>query len=299
MLESPAPTDSRGERLDSFRLDPFGASRHRAPGVTAVVRLDGVSSALDHGLPPLLRAVDKVIVVAQQTATGHAHHQAADRARDIAATLGLTDRLTVLDYPFELSPPGPTHLTTPPDSVHSLVHFHNWAFSHVRTTYALRWDPSLVLTPGGEALVEDFGWQVGHHHVALRLPRHPLYVESDRVAYLDLAWANVEHRGHPAASGYSYVKGFERELLRFPEHTRAFQLPSGSCLLLRRLDDATTTIPGPGAPASPEARRERYDADTVRAIRTGRWQERRALHRLEVPPGTHVVDHAAAYWSGR
>lgn len=298
MLESQAPTDSR-DRLSAFRLDPFGSTRDQALGVTAVLGPDPVATDLDHCLPPLLRAVETVMVVDHPTAEGRTG--AADRARSVAADLGLAHRLRVLDYPFELSPPGRAHLDTPPDSVHSLVHFHNWAFSHVRTTYALRWDDSLVLTPGGEALLADFSWQVGRLDVTLRLPRHPLYVESDRVAYLDLARADDVQRGHPVASGYSYVKGFDRAMLRLPEHAGAHTLPAGSCLLLRHLDAGPPAAPAPtagrSAPSSPDARRERHEADTVRAILSGRWRERPDLHRLEAPAGTHVVDHAATVWS--
>lgn len=295
MLEATSATATGPDLLAPFRLEPFGETRGRTPGVTAVLRLEQ-ASALPHSLPPLLRAASRVIAVDHRTDPG-----ARATAISLAADLGCPERLRVLDHPFRLAPPGRAHLDTPPDDARSRVHFHNWAFSHVRTTYALRWDSRLVLTPGGEALLVDFDWQVGHHQVAFRLPRHPLYVESDRVGYLDLAWANVDQCGHPVAPGYSYVKGFDREVLRLPRSVRHHSLPLGSCLLLRDLDDATepAAAAGPTVPTSPEARRERYEADTVRAILVGRWQERPALHRLEAPAGTHVVDHASTYWAAR
>jgi len=297
---SAALTDNR-DRLSAFSLDPFGSRRQQALGLTAVV-LDPVATDLDRCLPPLLRAVEKVIVVDHPSASGGTG--VAERARSVADHLGLSHRLQVLDYPFELSPPGRAHLGTPPDSVHSLVHFHNWVFSHVRTTYALRWDDSLVLTPAGEALLAQFNWQVGYLDVTLRLRRHPLYVESDRVAYLDLDGTDAPRLGHPAAPGYSYVKGFDRALLRLPPHTDNHTLPTGSCLLLRDLASAPPAAapdPPSGRPhaSTPDARRERREARTIRAILSGRWRERPQLHRLEAPPGTHVVDHAATWWSTR
>ena len=299
MLESPALTVGRGNQFTSFRVEPFGSSRHRTLGITALLPLGGSAIGLHRCLPALLRAVEQVIVVDCRRAAEPSDPGAVEEARTIAQDLGLAHRLHVLDYPYEVSPPGTAHLDTPPDSVLSLVHFHNWAFSHVRTTYALRWDASLVLTPPGEGLLSDFNWQVGHHQVTLRMPRHPLYVESDRVAYLDLAWANVDQCGHPVAPGYSYVKGFDREVLRLPHSVRHHPLPLGSCLLLRDIGEPTEP-PSPASrtsPSSAEARRERYEADTLRSILAGRWRERPALHRLESPSGVHVVDHAATYWT--
>lgn len=295
MLES--TTEGHRERLEAFRLDPFGGSRHQTLGVSAVLPLGSDAPFLERCLTPLLRTVERVIVVDHRTTAERSVPGEAARAVSIASALGLADRLGTVDYPFELSPPGRDHLRTAPDSVHSLVHFHNWAFSHVRTTYAIRWDASLALTPSGESLLAALNWQVGHHHVALRLPRHPLYVESDRVAYLDLAWPNVEHRGHPVIPGFSYVKGFDRALLRLPEHTRSYGLPHGSCLMLRDLSAPPEPTTAPDGPSSAETRRERYEADTIRAIRAGRWEERRDLHRIEAPAGTHVIDHAATYWT--
>ena len=48
------------------------------------------------------------------------------------------ERLEVRSYPFAVARCGEEHLGTSPDSVHSLVYFYNWSFSHVRTGYALK-----------------------------------------------------------------------------------------------------------------------------------------------------------------
>lgn len=283
---NPSPSD---QLLAADRLEPFEAGRRHRPGVTAVLRLDRDCAHLPQALAPLLRAVEKVIVVDHRTAPGQ-----VDVVRDVAADLQLGHRVQVLGYPFPLSPPGRPHLETRPDSVHSLVHFHNWVFSHVRTSFAIRWEPSLVLTPDGEALLAAFNWQVGHHRVNLRLPKHPLYVESPTVAYLDLAWANVQQRGHPAAAGFAYVKGFEREVLQHPAHTRNYGFPRGSALEVRALDEAGM----PAGRGDALSAWTRYDLDTVTAIRDGRWQSRRDLHRLEVPSGSDAVTHASNYLAG-
>lgn len=293
MPETSTSMDSRPDLLAPFRLTPFGPSHHHPPGVTAVIRLGPDPAWLAHSLPPLLRSVDRVILV------DRGPDATRESALAMADGLGLSPRLHVLDYPFELSSPGHDHLSTPPDSVHSRVHFHNWAFSHVRTTYALRWDPRLVLTSEGETLLSSFNWQVGRHHVILELPQHPLYVESDRVAYLDLTSPTIEDLGHPVDPRYSYVKGFERELLRFPDGVRTYVLPHGSCLALRNLTGVDSSDAGAACVTPAQARRERHQADAVAAIRAGRWAERKHLFRLEAPSDTHVVDHAATYWTRR
>ena len=55
------------------------------------------------------------------------------------------DRLEVHSYPFSIARCGEEHLGTPAESVHSLVYFYNWSFSHVRTGYVLKWDADMVL----------------------------------------------------------------------------------------------------------------------------------------------------------
>ena len=45
---------------------------------------------------------------------------------------------------------GPSTSRPPGDSVHLLTYFYNWAFSHVGTTYSLKWDGDMLLTEEGE-----------------------------------------------------------------------------------------------------------------------------------------------------
>jgi glycosyltransferase involved in cell wall biosynthesis len=293
---SPLTDDTLGTRdsLPRFGTSPFGEHPHHLRrGVTAVLRVKDEARSLPHSLPPLLRAVDAVILVDNRSTDG-----TTDVARAIAADLGRDDALRVLDYPFAISRCGPEHLMTPPDSVHSLVYFNNWAFSHVRTSYAVKWDGDMVLTTEGEGLLADFCWQVGRQRVNLRLPRHALYVESDRVAYLDLGLHNVEHYGHPILPSYSYVKAFEWEMLKFPPTSHNYTLPAGSCLELKHLDsDEFGHWTDPSAFAtSPRTRRKRREYDIFQAIHAGNWRERDSLHRIEAPAGTHIVDHVVDTW---
>jgi hypothetical protein len=284
------------DALPSFGSAPFGGTGALRRGLTTVVRVKDEARSLPFVLPPVLRSSDHVILVDNQS-----QDDSAAVARRVADAAGLGDRLQVLDYPFALSRCGPEHLETPPDSVHSLVHFNNWAFSHVRTAYALKWDGDMVLTAEGETLLGAFAWQVGHRVVNLRLPRHPLYLESTRVAYLDLGLHNVEHFGHPVLPSFSYVKAFEWEFLKYPADVPNFTLPGGTCLELKHLDSdefAHWTDPSAFATSS-RTRRKRREYATFRALQAGRWEECDSVHRIEAPPGVHVVDHVVDHWLPR
>lgn len=281
-------------QLPRFGKAPFGRSRRKQiRGVTAVVRVKDEARSLSRSLPPLLRATTAVILVDNQSTDG-----TSQVAREVAGDLGMADRLQVLDYPFQLSRCGPEHLTTSPDSVHSLAYFNNWAFSHVRTAYALKWDGDMILTADGEELLAAFNWQVGLRQTNLRLPRHPLYVESDSVAYLDLGLHNVEHFGHAMLPTYAYVKAFEWEFLKFPENVPNFNLPQGVCVELKYLDaDEFNHWTDPSAFAtSPRTRRKRREFAVFRALIEEDWEGLDSVHRIKAPPGVHVIDHVVTTW---
>lgn len=276
------------EQLPAFDEVAFAESRRPRRGISTVLRVKDESSSLPWSLPPLLRATDEVILVDNASVD-----DTAEVARTVAEDLAMGGKLTVLRYPYAISRCGPEHLQTPPDSVHSLAYFNNWAFSHVRTSYALKWDGDMVLTDEGEGLLADFSWQVGQRHVNLRLPRHPLYVESDQVAYLDLGMHNVEHYGHPMAEGFGYVKAFEWEFLRFPQGTRNVNLPPGVCLELKYLDSdefGHWTAPSAFATSS-RTRRKRREYAVFQALLDGAWADLEHVHRIEAPEGRHVVPH--------
>ena len=81
--------------------------------------------------------------------------------------------------------------------MHNLAYFYNWSFAHVQTAYSMKWDGDMVLTAEGVDTYADLAWQLENVEAVVSMPRHPLFVESDRVAYLDVYMINVEEYVFP------------------------------------------------------------------------------------------------------
>ncbi|WP_299053500.1 hypothetical protein [uncultured Nocardioides sp.] len=272
-------------------------SRRQRPGTGIVLRVKDEARSLPWVLPPLLRTATEVVLVDNGSTDG-----TPDVARRVADATGLGGKLTVTEYPFQVSRCGPEHLYTPADSVHSLVWFYSWSFAHLSTTYSVKWDGDMVLTREGEELLRELAWRLPGREAVLYVPRHSLYVESDRVAYLDLGLFNAEPFGYPMSPAYPHVKAFEWELRIHPEGVDHVKLPEGTCLELKYLDsdefahwtdvDAFAT--------SLRTRRKRREHRLFTDLVEGRWEEHAAsgLHRIEVPAGSgaHVVDHVTEVW---
>lgn len=274
---------------------PWTRGRMR-PGTTAVLRVKDEARNLPWVLPPLLRVCESLVLVDNGSTDG-----TPDVARRVATENGAADKLRVHDYPFTVSRCGPEHLHTPAESVRSLVYFYNWAFSHVQTTYSLKWDGDMVLTEDGEKLLGDLAWQLPGQNAVLRLHRHSLYVESDRVAYLDLGLRNIEPYGYPMHPSYPHVKAFEWEMRAHSDDLVPVTMPEGTCLELKHLDSdefAHWTAPESFA-ESARTERKRREWELFAALQEGRWADREGIHRIEAPEGTHVIDYVTHTWLPR
>ncbi len=263
-----------------------------APGLTAVLRVRDEARNLPWVLPPLFRAVDRVVLVDNQSADG-----TADVARQVAERAGVADRLHVAAYPFDVSRCGPEHLATPANSVHSLTHFYNWSFSLARTRYSMKWDGDMVLTPEGVAMIDDISWQVEAEETMVVFQHHPLYVESERVGYFDVKLRNMEPWIYPMTPEYTYVKGFDWEIRSYPPDVRRVTMPQGLCFELKWLDADEfahwTSLEAFDPVRTPRKVREH---EVFTALSEGRFAELDGVHRIESPEGVHVVDHVAQTW---
>ncbi|MBA2559371.1 MAG: hypothetical protein H0V07_05685, partial [Propionibacteriales bacterium] len=136
-----APDLVNTEGLTDYNIRWPWNNMRLAPEMTAVLRVKNEARSIPWVLPPMFDATQRVLLVDNGSEDG-----TADVARKVAAQHGAEDRLAVREYPFHVSRCGPEHLATPERSVHSLAYFYNWAFSHVETTYSLKWDGDMVLT---------------------------------------------------------------------------------------------------------------------------------------------------------
>ncbi|GAB2866794.1 hypothetical protein GCM10027026_15830 [Myroides odoratimimus subsp. xuanwuensis] len=272
---------------------PWDRADRLTPGTTSVLRVKNEARSLPFVLPPLLRATQSVVLVDNESDDG-----TPEVARRVADELGLGDRLLVTSYPVRVSRCGPEHLHTPADSVHSLTWFYNWAFSHARTSYSLKWDGDMVLTEDGERLLGDLAWMLPGRDVVLYVTRHSLYIESDRVAYLDLGLHNAEPFGYPMTPEYTHVKAFEWELRLYPDRARGVRLPEGSSVELKYLDsDEFAHWTDTDAFAeSARTRRKRREWQLFTALAAGNWEGQPGIHRIEAPEGTNIVDYVTRVW---
>ena len=262
------------------------------PGLTSVLRVKNEARNLPWVLPPMFEAVERVVVVDNGSDDG-----TPEVALETARRCGAEDRLVLASYPFQVSRCGPEHLGTPGASVHSLTHFYNWSFSHVRTALSMKWDGDMVLTREGIAALQDMAWQLEDARAIVLIPRHPMTIESDRVAYIDLGMKFREPWIYPMGPDYVFVKAFEWELRDFPDDSYRLHLPEGLCVELKWLDTDEfahwTDVASFTGARTPRKQRE-WEVDN--AVRDGGWEQIPGVHRVESPPGVHIVEHVTRTW---
>lgn len=254
-------------------------------GFTAVLRVKNEAASLPFVLPPLFEAVREVVVVDNNSDDG-----TPDVARETAARCGAADRLRVHDYPFAVSRCGQEHLETPAESVHSLTHFYNWSFSHVRTRYSLKWDGDMVLTPEGVRYYQALEWQLGRTSTSVTMPRLSLYVKDERRAWLDTGLFNRESYGYPMSPDFTYIKAFEWEMRHVPSDAAKVKLPEGICVELKWLDgDEFSHWTDPEAYDEVRQGRKKREWEVFHGLLDGTAPD--DVLSIEAPEGVHVIDH--------
>lgn len=265
------------------------------PGLTCVFRVKNEARNLPWVLPPMFEAVQHVVLVDNGSDDG-----TPSVAQEVAERVGAADRITITSYPFQVSRAGTEHLATPPDSVHSLTHFYNWSFSLVRTSYSMKWDGDMVLTREGVATLADLSWQLEDSNAVVLVPRHPVSIESESVAWIDLGFRFLEPWIYPMGPEFTFVKAFEWEVREFPPSSERIILPEGLCVELKWLDaDEFAHWSHTSFDESTRAPRKRREWEVYSALMEGRGDRVEGLHRIEAPAGVHIVDHITNTWLPR
>ena len=281
-----APVLTNLENHTNFNVVWSWSEAETTPGFTAVVRAKNEADPLPWVLPPLLRAVERVVLIDNGSTDG-----TPEIARRVAEECGAAERIEVHSYPFSVARCGEEHLETPPESVHSLVYFYNWSFSHVRTGYALKWDADMVLTDAAGGVLRDLAWQLEADQVVVKIPRYPLYVVDDRRAFLDVGMSNTEPWAWPNRPGYSFVKAMEWEQPLWPASLPTLVLPEWSCIELKRLDaDEFSHWSHTDFGASARTRRKRREWEVFNSLAHG-GEPPADVTSVEAPEGVHVIDH--------
>jgi hypothetical protein len=252
--------------------------------ITAVLRVKNESRSLPWVLPGLFRVVDRIVLVDNGSDDG-----TPDVARSVAEQQGAADRIEVFDYPFSVARCGPEHLSVPPDSLHSLTYFYNWAFSHVKTAYCMKWDGDMVLTEDGETYLKHLRWQLEGVDTIVQIPRYAVYVESPDVAYVDAGLAAVEAWLWPNKPAYHFGKAFEWEILVRPQSTPVLRLPEWTVFELKWLDaDEFTNWSTIDPKTTIRTGRKNRDWTIFHAVKEGEVPE--DVHRVDSPGDRHVID---------
>jgi hypothetical protein len=289
---SPAVTNREGHT--DFNVRWAWAESEPGRGFTAVVRVRDEAANLAWVLPPLLAAVERVVLLDNGSSDG-----SAEVARRVACEAGAEERIEVRDYPFAVARCGEEHLGTPPDSVHSLTYFYNWSFAHVRTAYALKWDGDMVLSDAAVAALRDLAWQLEACELVVKVPRHPLYLVDDRRAFVDVRLRNCEPWGWPNGPGYSFAKAIDWELPIWAADTPTLTLPDWGCVELKRLDaDEFGHWSHTDFDSSARTTRKLREWEVFRALAEG-GEPPEGVEAVEAPAGVHVIDHVRTTWLPR
>ncbi|NYG53817.1 hypothetical protein [Nocardioides perillae] len=287
------PTGLRNlEGHDDFDVTwPWARGERLRSGATAVVRVKDEARSLPFVLPPLLRAVDEVVLVDNGSTDGTPEVAAATAER-----CGLSHRLRSLSYPFRVARAGREHVGVHEHSVHSLAYYYNWCLSQVRTRYSWKWDGDMVLTDEAVTSMAALSWQVGSRPVVTRVSRHGLYVRDEQTAFLDVGLLNAEEWGYPVHPDFTFTKGFEWEVQTTPEHYARIGLPHGLVVELKWLDsdEFSHWTDRDSFATSVRTARKRREWAVFTGLRDGVVPD----HVVEVtaPPGVHVVDHVRETW---
>jgi hypothetical protein len=147
----------------------------------------------------------------------------------------------------------------------------------------------MVLTPEGERVIRDLAWQLEGIDGTVKIRRSPVYVESERVAYIDLARPPGELWGWRNVAEHTFVKCFDWEFVR-PRADYLLEIPDWVCFELKWLDQDQFGHWSDTGFQKDYHQRKRREWELFHAV--GKEDSLPAeVVRVESPEGVHVIDH--------
>ena len=289
-LRTPVPPPPRTSPRSRGSPTTTSPGRGRAasgstPGLTCVFRVQerGPQPALGAAADPRRRPARACWSTTAPT-TARSRSRAA-----IAAECGAERPVHRAQLPAPVARAGGEHLATPATSVHSLTHFYNWCFSHVRTSYSMKWDGDMVLTPEGAGILRDLSWQLE----STPDDRGDAAAPADRGGRVGPAGSTCRcassSRGSiPMGPDFTFVKAFDWELREYPAGVERLVLQQGLCVEVKWLDaDEYAHWRTEGVDFThTRLYRKLREFEVDEAIRSGRAEELGGLVRVDAPPAS-------------
>lgn len=116
-------------------------------GISFIVRVRNEEETLEQSLQSLqgLTIPHEIIVIL---------HRCTDRSKEIASQF----QVRIIEYEIPLSRAGLETMATDEDSVHSIVHYNRWCFSHAQYVWIFRWDADFIATPELRSYLNERSW---------------------------------------------------------------------------------------------------------------------------------------------
>ncbi len=257
------PTTCAGRGTTPSRRRPCG------PGLTCVFRVKDEARNLPWVLPRHARGGASTSSSSTTAPT--------DGTPEVAAARGGRGRRRRTATPARrtrTASAGRAPSTSPrrPDSVHSLTHFYNWSFAHVRTTYSMKWDGDMVLTPEGVGVLQRPVWQLSARARWWRCPRHPLvWSRATRWRGSTSASRFLEPWVYPMGPTSPSSRRSSGRCASSPPTSERIVAPEGLCVELKWLDADEFAHWSPIDDfADSRVQRKRREQEVDRALREGR-----------------------------
>jgi hypothetical protein len=130
----------------------------------------------------------------------------------------------------------------------------------------------------------------------VRIPRHALYTDGSRRAYLDTGLRNCEPWAWPNGPGYTFAKALEWELPLWREPIATVTLPDWTCIELKHLAaDEFAHWSDRDFARSARTRRKHREWEIFHALSAGEPLPAGVVP-ITAPAGTHVIDYVRSTW---